>query len=146
VSSVLRVMRWAFLVVIVAGSIAMAMVLATPERDPDAMEFHAPATEQERVVTVAGLAYLRALRQRAPEAACRYAAGSVRREMRCSSRPRLADEIEADSPLRPFHIRMHGAGAASLWVSARPGPVEGLELELLEGRWRVIDHRGFGFA
>ena len=139
-------MRWAILVVVVAGSIAAAMVLATPERDPDAMEFHAPATEQEQVVTLAGLAYLRALRQRAPEAACRYAAGAVRRELHCSSRPRLADEIAAGSPLKPFHIQMRGARAASLWVSAMPGPVEDLELELLEGRWRVIDHRGFGFA
>jgi hypothetical protein len=146
VSFVVRVMRWALLVVIVAGSIAIAMVLATPERDPDAMEFHPPTTEQEQVVTLAGLAYLRALRQRAPEAACRYAAGTVRRELHCSSRPRLADEIAANSPLKPFHIQMHGARSASLWVSAKPGPVEDLELKLLEGRWRVIDHRGFGFA
>ena len=98
------------------------------------------------MVTLAGLAYLRALRQREPEAACRYAAGTVRRELRCSSRPRLADEIDADSELKPFHIRIHGARAASPWVSAKPGPVDGLELQRLEGRWRVIDHRGFGFA
>lgn len=108
-------MGWAILVVIVAGSIATAVAIATPERDPDAMEFHAPETEQERVVTLAGLAYLRALGQRAPEAACRYAAGTVRREMRCSSRPRLADEINADCPLKPFLIRIHGARAATLW-------------------------------
>ena len=139
-------MRWAFLVVVVAGSIAAALVVATPERDPEAMEFHAPESERERVVTRAGMAYLRALRQRAPEAACRYAAGTVRREMRCASRPRLADEIDADSALKPFHIRMHGARAATLWVTAKPGPVEGLELQLREGRWRVIDHRSFGFA
>jgi hypothetical protein len=72
--------------------------------------------------------------------------GTVRRDLRCSSRPQLAGEIDRDSPLNPFHIWMHGARAASLCVYAKPGPVEGLELELLEGRWRVIDHRGFGFA
>ena len=66
--------------------------------------------------------------------------------MRCSSEPRLADVITPDSQLEPFHIRMHGARAATLWVYAKPGPVEGLELQLTDGRWRVIDHRGFGFA
>ncbi len=85
-------MCWAVLVVIVAGSIAMALVLATPERDPDAMEFHAPATERERVVTVAGLAYLRALRQRAPEAACRYA--PERCDVSCAAR------LDPGSPTR----------------------------------------------
>ncbi len=138
-------MRWVLLILIVAAATATVAVLATPKSDTDGMEFHAPETDEERTVADAGMAYLRAVQQRRPDVACRYAGGRVGRDMRCASAARLDKELYANSRLKPFHIRVRRNGTASLWVSGEPGPVQDLGLRVTDRRWRVVAHGRFGF-